>query len=250
MKDYKTPKNPYLMSSIVFFILAIIFLVMLFIPSAIGMDMMEYGFAIIFISFFLSLSFFITFFIVLGMKRRLNSIFLNKDILVHWNYDNDFWESHLEKELKIQKKEKYFLFILIVVIAFIVLGLFSIFVKDSWKIMLILFVSLALLMGLMAFIAPRIKYRIQKNTIPEAIVSINGLYLTGEFHVWNYLTSKLKRVEFSEEKNTVELLYSYMVRHGMDQTIVRIPVPYGKKDEALLLIKNLKEANKIKNGSF
>lgn len=206
------------------------------------MDMMRWGFGIAFISLFLAISFAITSIIYASMARRLNMVFSDANILIHWEYSQEEWLRYSKEEFKKQKLEKRNIFITITAITIVVGGIFTLIHRDAWKVLSIVFAGLLLLLALIAFIIPKIKYaKDRKNINPEVYISLNGIYLAGEFHLWNFLTSKLEKVSFDEHEMLITANYSYMTRTGVSYTDVRIPVPLSRLEEAKTIVNKLRK---------
>ncbi|MCL5770724.1 MAG: hypothetical protein M1479_00400 [Actinobacteria bacterium] len=233
MSNKKRPGNSYSTTSVIFLILTIMFIFIIFLPSILNMDMMRWGFGIAFISFFLALSFAITSGVYASMARRLNMVFSEVNMLAHWEYSPEEWNRYSKEEFKKQKSEKWGIFITIAAITIVVGGIFTLIHKDAWKVLSAVFLGLLVLLAILAFIIPRIKYaRDRKNINPEVYISLNGIYLAGEFHLWNFLSSKLEDVSFDENKMLIIVKYSYMTRTGISYTDARIPVPLSRLEEA------------------
>jgi hypothetical protein len=241
MDNKNKPKNPYTVTSIVFLILTIVFIFMIFLPSILNMDMMRWGFGIVFISFFLVISFAITSGVYASMAKRLNNVFTGLSIIAHWKYTQEEWLEYSKDEFKKQKSEKWGLFILIAAITIIVGGIFILTHRDAWKALSIVFAGLLLILALTVIITTKGKYaKDSKNINPEVYISLNGIYLAGEFHVWNFLSSKLEDVNFDENKMLILVNYSYVTRTGLNNTCVRIPVPLSKFEDAKAIVDKLR----------
>jgi hypothetical protein len=242
MNNKNRPKNPYSSTSIIFFILTIVFIFMIFLPSILKMDMMRWGFGISFISIFFVISFAITSGIFASMARRLNMVFSGANLIAHWNYSQEEWLEYSKEELKKQQSEKWHLFIMIAVITLIVGGIFTITHRDAWKVLTIVFAGLLLILAITVLITTKGKYaRDSKNVNPEAYISLNGIYLAGEFHIWNFLSSKLEEVYLDESKMLIIIDYSYMTKTGLSHTTARIPVPLSRLEEAKIAVDKLKK---------
>jgi len=242
MNNKKIPKNPYTVTSVVFLILTIVFIFMIFLPSILNMDMMKWGFGISFISIFLSISFIITSGIYASMARRLNGVFTDVNILAHWEYNQEEWAGYYKEEFKKQKSEKWGLFITIAVITVIVGGIFTLTHRDAWKVLVAMFAGLLLLLVLVVLVSTKNKYsKDRKNIHPEVYISLKGIYVAGEFHVWNFLSSKLEEVSFDEHEMLIMIDYSYLTRTGLSHTLVRIPVPLSRLEEAKIIVDKLKK---------
>jgi len=246
--DHKKPKNPYTTTSIIFLILTIVFIFVIFLPSMLNLDMMRWGYGIGFISFFLVISFAICSGIFASMARRLNIIFTDNNILAHWEYSKEEWIEYSKEEFKKQKSAKWGLFILTAIITVLVGGIFTLTHRDAWKILLIVFVGLLLILAITVALTTKRKYlRDSKNTNPEVYISLNGVYLSGEFHIWNFLTSKLEEINFNENTMLIIINYSYMTRTGLSHYTVRIPVPLSKIEDAKNTVNQLRKSKNIKN---
>ena len=241
------PGNPYLISIIVFSVLAVIFSIMIFIPVFLQSDMMDYGYAISFVSFFLAIAFFITAIIMTGIYRRINKIFERENLLVHWKYEKELWLKFTEKEFTADRKEKRFLFLTILVFIFIISIIFILIDREVWRGFLIVFPILLVILGLLAFLIPKLKNRKSLKILPQVFISLNGVYITGEFHVWDYLTAKLEKACIDNKDMQIKIGYSYVASYQKAYKEVRIPIPDNKLDEASKAIEQLKEKRKIKN---
>lgn len=241
------PKNRQRQTALVFLCLFIASIVLIFVPYVSGMDGMNGGFALSFIAIFLSISFLITSVVFFTMAKKFSSAITEDNLILHWVYEKSEWLKFAQKEFVVQKKEKWSLFILITSISFVVLVIFSIFFRDSWRIMIMIFFGLAALLAFAAFIVPKIQYANFKKTIPEVYIASGCAYLTGEFHYWNMLGAVLDDAEMDNKNMEIKIAYSYPTRTGLSQTILRIPLPLQEnaKSEAENAISLLKKSNNL-----
>ena len=241
------PKNRQRQTAYVFIVLFIASVILIFIPSLAGMDGMNGGFALSFIAIFLSITFLITSVVFFVMAKKFDIAITDDNMILHWVYEKSEWMKFAEKEFAVQKKEKRLLFTLIMAISFVVLVIFSIVVRDSWRIMIIVFFGLAALLSLVAFIVPKIQYTNFKKTIPEACIANGFAYLTGEFHCWSMLGAALEDVEFDNENMIIKITYSSPARYSHSQTVLRIPLPLQEnaKSEAENTISILRHSNNL-----
>lgn len=241
------PKNKQRQTAFVFLYLFITSTVLIFVPYFSGMDGVNGGFAISFIAIFLSISFLITCVVFFKMSNKFVTALADDNLILHWAYEKSEWLKFAEKEYAVQKKAKWSLFILVTVISFVVLVIFSIVVGDSWRIMLILFFGLAALLAFVAFVVPKIQYANFKKTIPEVYIASGCAYLTGEFHCWSILGAKLEDVELDNKNAQIKITYSYPTRTGMSQTVLRIPLPIKENaiSEAEEAVSRLEKSNNL-----
>ena len=241
------PKNRQRQTAIIFMVLFVASVILIFIPTIIGMDGMNGGFALSFVAIFLSISFIITSVVFFVMAKKFDAAFTKSDLILHWVYEKSEWMRFSEKEFVVQKGEKRALFILITAISFVILVVFSIVVRDSWRIMVILFFGLTALLAFVAFMVPKIQYANFKKTTPEVYIASGCVYLTGEFHCWSTLGAALEDAGLDNDNMQINITYSYPTRTGRSQTTVRIPLPLREnaKSEAEAAISVLKKSNNL-----
>ena len=131
------------------------------------------------------------------------------------------------------------LLLLIGVIALAVFIIFSLVDPDSWRIRLVVWLGLMVLLSIFAFLVPWLNYKARKKSSYELYLSKNGVYIGGSFHVWGFLGSKLEHATFDEKKMQVILKYSYLTRTGPSNMTVHIPVPLSKIDAATKAVEKL-----------
>jgi len=241
------PKNRQRQTAFVFMVLFITSVILIFIPSLTGMDGMSGGFALSFVAIFLSISFLITSVVFFVMAKKFDAAITDDNMILHLVYEKSEWMKFSEKEFVVQKKEKRSLFILITAISFVVLVIFSIIVRDSWRIMIIVFFGLTALLSFVSFIVPKMQYANFKKTIPEVYIASGCAYLTGEFHCWSMLGAELNDAELDNKNMQIKITYSYPTRTGRGQTVLRIPLQMHEnaKSEAETTISLLKKSNNL-----
>ncbi len=225
------PKNRQRQTAFIFICLSVASVILIFIPSITGIDGMNGGFAISFVAIFLSISFLISAIVFFVMAKRFDAAVTDDNVILHWVYNKSEWMKFAGKEFTVQKKEKWFLFILITGIAFVVLTVFSIIVRDSWRIMIMVFFGLAALLAFVAFAVPKIQYANFKKIFPEAYIAKGCVYLTGEFHCWSMLGAALEDAEFDNKSMQIKITYSYPARYSRSETTVRIPLPMQENSQ-------------------
>jgi hypothetical protein len=239
------PRNRQRQTALVFMVLFAVSLILIFVPYLTDMNGISGGFALSFIALFLSLAFLITSIVFFVMAKKFDMDITGENIILHWVYEKSEWMKFAEKEFAVQKKEKRLLYILIIVISFIVLAIFSILVRDSWRIMVIIFFGLSVLLAFVAFVVPKIQYRNFKKTLPEAYIANGCAYLAGEFHCWSMLGAALEDVEFDNKNLQIKIIYSYPARSGRSQTALRIPLPIQENSQSVLENSKLQAENAI-----
>ena len=213
-------------------ILMAVFIFLIFLPTIIGLDGMDGGFAISFVSVFLVISSLIVILIYRSRAKQLDSILAGDGRIAVWEYSPEEWERFTTIDFEEEKKAKNFLFKLVSVICVIVGILLWIAVED----VLIMFISLGIIpvVAIPAFLAPRMRYKKLKNSEGKALISEKGVIVGKMFHLWVKLGARLDQVVLvtDEQPPILEFHYSMPTRTGRQQEVARVPVPYGQMEEA------------------
>jgi hypothetical protein len=213
-------------------ILLFVFIFLIFLPSIIGLDGMDGGFAISFISVFLVISSVIVILIYRSRAKQLDSILAGEGRIAVWKYSPEEWERFTAIDFEEEKKAKNFLFKLVSVICVIVGIILWIVIQD----VLIMFISLCIIpvVAIPAFLAPRMRYKKLKNSEGKALISEKGVIVGKMFHLWIKLGARLDQVVLvtDEQPPILEFHYSMPTRNGRQEEVARVPVPYGKREEA------------------
>lgn len=213
-------------------ILLFVFIFLIFLPSIIGLDGMDGGFALGFVSFFMVIMSIIVILIYRSRAKQLDSILAGEGRIAVWKYSTEEWERFTAIDFEEEKKAKKFLFILISVICVIVGSILWIVVED----VLIMFISLGIIpvVAVPAFLAPRMRYKKLKNSEGKALISEKGVIVGKMFHLWVKLGAQLDQVLLvtDEQPAILEFHYSMPTRTGRQEEVARVPVPYGKMEEA------------------
>lgn len=213
-------------------ILLFVFIFLIFLPSIIGLDGMDGGFAISFISVFLVISSLIVILIYRSRAKQLDSILAGEGRIAVWKYSPEEWERFTTIDFVEEKKAKNFLFKLVSVICVIVGIILWIVIQD----VLIMFISLCIIpvVAIPAFLAPRMRYKKLKNSEGKALISEKGVIVGKMFHLWVKLGARLDQVVLvtDEQPPILEFHYSMPKRTGRQVEVARVPVPYGKMEEA------------------
>jgi hypothetical protein len=233
-----TPTNRERIVAIVSLIMFFMFVALIFVPDIIGMDMMRYGYGLGFMSLFLAIMCIVTFLIYNARANQLDRIF-SGDMIVHWKYDKESWKKYAAEEFATQKKEKWQIYLTILPIALVVMVGFAA-IKNAWTFSIVFIIALMGLLAVVAFIIPRIKYASDMRIEPEAWISKKGVYLTGEFHNWDMLTSKLEQAEYDKKNGLLAITYGYLTNTGWNTYCLRVPVPKGKEKDAKDAVKKIR----------
>jgi hypothetical protein len=214
----------------------------------------------IFVGFFLLVTFLICTVLFWRQARLLQSMFEGQNLLIHWFFQPETVLAHSIEEIAGRKRMNFVLWLIIAGFVVLFTVLFAIF-GDMEERELLLFVSIMLgvlvLCGLAAWLAPLLAEKKIKRATPEAFVGKKAAWVFGEFDIWNSPLTKFKKASLvkisdpgtrSSEDETkpryqIEIVYDQMQRYGYQERTVHIPVPPGEEDAARVAIEHIIESN-------
>ncbi|MBK6935671.1 MAG: zinc-ribbon domain-containing protein [Chitinophagaceae bacterium] len=213
-------------------VMTLVFIFLLFMPSLAGIDGMNGGYAISFVSFFMVIMSIIIVFIYRSRAKQLDSILSGSGVVAVWKYQGYEWQEFARADFEEEKKAKKFLFILVSVIA-IVIGIIL------WAVMkdiLVFYITLGIIpvVALPAWLAPRMRFNKLMKSEPEAIIAENGVIVGRMFHLWVKMGARLDSVDLLTEEPPPILAFHYSMptRSGRQEEVARVLVPAGKIEEA------------------
>ena len=212
--------------------LTAVFIFLIFLPSIIGIDGFDGGFALSFASGFMVIMGIIIVLIYRSRARQLDRILAGEGRIAVWKYSPDEWERFTAIDFEEEIKTKKALFYLISAICVVVGIIMLLVVKD----ILILYISLAIIpvVAIPAYLAPRMRYNKLKNSEGKVLIAEKGVIVGRMFHLWVKLGASLDQVILVTDDipPILEFHYSMPTRNGRQQEVARVPVPSGKMDEA------------------
>jgi len=218
-------------------ILALVFLIGIFVPSFIGMDGFHGGFALATFSGFLMMVFTISAFVFGAVARQQDKLFAGQNLLVHWTYTADEWRQYYADESTEDRKTKTWLFY---IVAFweVVFGIgFPIYDPKDGIFVSYMMLGLIILIGFVAWLSIRItRHKLEKHG-GEAWISTTGAYIAGQMHSWTIVGGSLIDVSCLTGEKQSQIRIDYM--GGNTEYSVHIPVPAGREDEAKIITQTL-----------
>ncbi|MEI6747629.1 MAG: hypothetical protein WCM93_00590 [Bacteroidota bacterium] len=220
------------------YVITLVFLIGIFIPSWYGMDGMEGGFGISFLAGFMVMVGLIVIIIYNSRAKQMGKILKGEGKIAEWRYTPDEWIRFVAADFEDEKKTKKNLFIMVVVISVIVGVLMTVVIQNA----LILFIiaGILVIVAIPAFLVPRFRYRKLQHSEAEALIAENGVIVGKMFHLWVKLGARLDQVSINSEDdpNIIEFSYSMPTRTGMQEEVARVPIPAGKMSEALWIVEH------------
>ena len=211
-------------------------------PVLTAMDLMQGGFALQFLGFFLV----IVGVVIAGLygyrARRLAAMFAGRNLLAHWRYDPVQAEAQARRELAETRQRNRALLLVVAVFVVICTLLFTVYgvlqgEGDNMPIFIAIMAAVLLIVAAFAFLMPSLQYRRARKDGGEAIIAENGLYASGVLHTWNAPLSMLDAVTLEEEGGQARLVFQLRSLSRTSATAyqaysVEVPVPAGEEGTA------------------
>jgi len=236
--------NPPLQTTVAWVIITILSICGIFAPGIFGIEGMNGGFAISFVCIFLVIIGIIVIIIYSGRARLLRRILSGENLLAHWKYSHDEWQTYTEKEYKEEKAMKRGLFIMISVIALLTGIIFFLADHEGGLWVLVAMAALVAIIAFTAWFTSWYNYRQNKKYLGETYIAENAIYINRQLHTWQGLGARLDSVNLTDGKSQqlLRFVYSAPTRTGMQEYQVNVPVPAGREEEAGKILKHFKDA--------
>jgi hypothetical protein len=218
------------------YIITLVFLIAIFLPSQIGIDGEDGGFAISFFAGFMVMVGIIIIFVYRSRAKQLDKILSGENRIALWKYSPEEWIRFVEADHEADKKLKRNLFYTIAVISIIVGILLTAVNKEP--IFMVIIAGIILIVAIPALWAPQYRFNKLKNSEAEVLISEKGLIIGKIFHLWLGLGASLDSVSLSIDTDPVIIIFHYSMptRTGRQVEEARVPVPWGKYDEAVKIV--------------
>jgi hypothetical protein len=226
------PYNPQRRTAVICWIITALFVFAFFAPFIFGIDGMDGGFAISFISLIAAITSLVIAIMYQGRAGALDRILKGEKRLAYWKYDPVEWQSFADKEYAREKRDKRNLFYLVAAISLIVGVGFSIAHPDSGFVVLFILGGMLIFIAILVIFTTRYDYWMNKKYLGEAFITPDGVYLNRQLHMWRGWGASLDGVFYNEEEKFLAFQYSTPNRNGRADYTVRVPVPAGKEEEA------------------
>jgi len=192
-------------------ILMALFVFCMFVPSIIGMDGFDGGFAMSFTAGFMVIMSLVVIFIYRSRAKQLDKILKGEGRIAVWRYSQDEWLRFIAADFEDEKKSKKTLFFVVAVIAIIVGILLMISLKDPLALLIAL--GIIPIVAIPAFLAPRARYNKLRNSEPKAMIAEKGVIVGKMFHLWVNLGASLDEIKINSEAepDMIEFTYSMVL---------------------------------------
>jgi hypothetical protein len=245
MENTPKPYNPAARIALYCWLGMIIGIVLIFYPFIFDPETYGLGPAMIFVGLIIFFTFLISGIIFTRMANNFKAMIDGKDLLAHWTYSKEEWDKYTEAEHIRNRKEKWGLFRFIAIIAIIVGIGFAIFNHDALPVMLIVIPALIVLIAFVAFLSITTTYRRNRNHLGEVYIGRRGAIFQHTLHYWKLPETYLQSVKFFPgDEPYLEIGYSGQSGMARANYTARIPVPGGRENEAVEIVKILSPEKK------
>jgi magnesium-transporting ATPase (P-type) len=220
-------------------------LLMMIIPTAIEMDMMQWGYGLGFIGFFLTIVGFVIYRMYKYRETVTNELFTEANLLAHWQYDRATYEKQIEREFADKKALHSMLLKIVLFFFFTITAIFLIFgfsySEDEERLLFtITMASIAAIISFAAYISPFVMRNKALSVNSDTYISTKGLYYNGYLHTWNKPFAMIKKV--SIENGNLVFAISYLTKLGWikyETYRLKILIPKGEEATAKEIISKL-----------
>ncbi len=218
------------------YILTLVFFISIFLPSQLGIDGMNGGFALSFFAGFMVIMGVVIIFIYRSRAKQLDEILSGKGTIAMWRYSPDDWYRFVAADFEADKKLKRNLFITIVAISLLVGIMLLLVYKDI--IILYIILGIIVMVAIPALWAPRYRFRKLQNSEAEVLIAEKGVIIGKIFHLWVGIGASLDNVTFNPNTDPAIITFQYSMptRTGRQTEEARVPVPRGRIDEAIKIV--------------
>jgi MFS family permease len=243
--NYKN--NPPRRTAVIWMAILIVGIIIIFLPTIIGLDGFAGGYAISTGGLFIGIFGLVGMIIYLRLASKLDRITREENVLAHWIYAPDEWKQYTEREHREDAAAKRSLFILVAVISVIVGIIFYAIVQDNPLLIAMIILGIIIIVGLAAYFSTLASYLNNKNHLGETYIALDGVYLNRQTHIWNGLGTKLEEIIYDDDKGInpqIIVTYSAPGTYNNNSYTVRIPVPPGQEKAAQVIVKRIAETNR------
>lgn len=245
-------KNPPRRTAFICLGIAFIGIIIIFIPGITGMDGFDGGYALSIGGGLIFLAGIIAAVIYFKLAASFDRMKLKENILAHWTYSPEEWKNYTEREHKEDAAAKRSLFFMIAIISVIVGIILFAFIRKDALIIALIVLGIIAIAGLAAFFSTLGNYLHNKRHHGEVYISLNGVYMNRQMHVWNSLGNLLEEISYDSPKNQnprIVLTYSALAKNGRNFYTVRIPVPRGHEETAKNIVSRIEQAHLQADGN-
>ncbi len=235
----KIRENPPRRTAFICIGIALLGLIIIFLPGIIGLDGFDGGFALSSLGVFVMIIGIVASVIYMKLARTLNRILTGDNLLAHWKYTPEEWRKYTEEEHAEDREARRGLFKLITIITVIVgIGLWIV-KRDNPLLIIIICLGIIAIAGLSAYLSTMSNYRRNKKYPGEVYITRDGVYLNRQLHIWKGMGNRLEDVAYDDTgpgRPRIKFDYSSPSRYSRNYYTARVPVPPGEDTHAQQIV--------------
>lgn len=230
-------------------IMALVGVLMFFTPIITGLDMDDGGGALILVGITMAISGLALFPLMYKRDKMYNNLMNETDRLAYWEYSKEAWNRANEIRLLEGKEKAKVMIFVIDGLIFIITTIFAISDPDVAGPMFIVMGSIAVLLTIVAIVAPKITYAVAQKQTPIVMIGRKGALYGSELHYWNGIMGQFKTAIYNQKENVLRISYLYIGGTAPRQTYeLIIEVPSGQEKQAKSVVFELEhEYRKVKS---
>lgn len=246
-------QNPPRRTALVWMGIAVLGIIVIFLPGIIGMDGFDGGYAVSVGGVLIFLVGLIAGLLYFKLAKSVDSIIRSENVLAHWTYTPEQWRQYTEEEHKDNAAGKWGLFMLIAGIAVIIGIILAIIIGEDFLLIALIILGIIAVAGLAAFFSTIGSYRYNKKHHGEVYITPDGVYFNRQMHIWKGLGNSLEEIFFENERTALSRLnitYSALAAYKRNYWTLRIPVPPGEEDNAQSIANRIGQTHLQSGGNF
>jgi len=220
--------------------IALVAILLIFLPGWIGMDGMDGGYALSFIAVWLAISAALIAWYFWGRAAQIERLLNGQELLAHWTYTPCEWQAYANAEQEEQIQENRILWYFMAGMCILMGTVFWLIDREAGLFVLLFMLALTGLLAIVAFGLPRLRRQRQAGKTGEAWLAPTAVLFDSVFYPVKSRMMWLDKVEFQDASGAapacLRFYISHFVRSGIQNRILRVPVPSGHRDEALALV--------------
>lgn len=224
--------------------IALVAIVLIFLPGWIGMDGMDGGYALSFIAVWLAISAALIAWYFWGRATQIERMLNGQELLAHWTYTPAEWQAYADTEQEAQMQENRGMWFFMAGMCILMGFIFWLIDREAGLYVLLFMLVLTGLLAVVAFGLPRLRRQRQAGKTGEVWLTSTAVFFDGVFYPLKSKLMWLKDVDWKEASgNTPACLHfriAYYMRTGVQTKILRVPVPDDYRDKAPALLEQYK----------
>ncbi len=230
---------------------ALLAAVLIFVPGWAGIDGMDGGYALSFISLWVAISAAVVAAYFALRAARLRRLLDGQGLLARWSYSPVEWQAYAGAEQREQLAENRGLWLFMAGMCLFLGAAFWLIDPEAGLFVLLVMLALTALLAAAAFGLPRLRRQRrlrQQDSQAEAWLGATGVYFDGAFFPWDLWESRLLKVDLQQAASSAPAFLRFHLLHvisfGIQNQVLLVPVPTGRLAEAQALLEQFKTTSR------